>query len=177
MILMNILANIKLPENVYICPTTLDQEKYKIFKLCNGKKLPDDKKLKIHSIGDVSNLPDPKQVPVGFIIIFDDVLTEDPKKTAEFFLGGRHRDLSCFYLGQCYTKLLKKSATRDSFNYLILLRMDETNLRKIYKEYVHDLKFHEFKKVRRVCWEKPYGFLVIDVENGKCHYKNQFVCN
>ncbi len=54
--------------------------------------------------------------------------------------------------------------------------MDETNLREIYEEYVHDLKFHEFKEVCRVCWEKHYGFLVIDVENEKCHYKNQFIC-
>ncbi len=176
MILMTILANIRLPENVYICATTLDQEKYKIFKLCNSKKLSDGRKLKIHSIRDASNLPDPNQVPVGSIIIFDDVLPEDTKKIAEFFLRGRHRDLSCFYLGQCYTKLSKKSAIRSNFNHLILLRMDETNLREIYKEYVHDLKFHDFKELCEVCWEKPYGFLVIDVENEKCHYKNQFVC-
>ncbi len=152
MILMTILANIELPENVYICATTLDQEKYKTFKMCHGKILPDGKKLKIHSIGNVTNLPDPNQVPMGSIIIFDDVLTEDTKKIAEFFLRGRHRDLSCFYLGQSYTKLSKKSAIRGNFNYLILLRMDETNLREIYKEYVHDLKFHELKEVSHRSW-------------------------
>ncbi len=81
-----------------------------------------------------------------------------------------------FYLGQSYTKLSKKSAIRGNFNYLILLRMDETNLREICKEYVHDLKFHKLKEFCRVCWEEPYGFLVIDVENEKCRYKNQFTC-
>ncbi len=118
MTLMTILANIKLPENVYIYATTLDQEKYKIFKLCNGKKLPYGKKLKIHLVGHVSNLPDPNPVAVGSIIIFDDVLTEDAKKIVEFFVRGEHRDLSCFNLGQCYTKLSKKKRNKRRFQLL-----------------------------------------------------------
>ncbi len=122
--------------------------------------------MKIHTIDDVNNLPDPNDVPERSIIIFDDILTENEHKIAEFFLRGRHRKISCFYLTQSYTKIPTKTAIRDNFNYLILLGQDVTNLRVIYKEYAYKVfkKFEEFIQKCVQCWKKKYGVLAIDAE-------------
>ncbi len=71
-ILINILAHIELPKNIYLCTKTVNQEKYKLLNKC--------KKSKIHIIYVVENLPDPNEAPVGSIIIFDDILTKISKK-------------------------------------------------------------------------------------------------
>ncbi len=155
-ILVNILAHIKLPEHIYLCTKTANQDKYKLLQNCRN--------LKIHVIEDVAELPDPNDVPEESIVIFDDVLTLDQKKIAEFYLRGRHRTLSSFYLTQSFTKIPKKFAIRNNFNYLIILKQDNVNLRQIYIEYVNDLTFDEFRQVCMKCWKKPHGFLAIDVE-------------
>jgi len=91
-----------------------------------------------------------------------------------FFLRGRHRDISCFYLSQAYTKIPKKSAIRSNFNYLVIFREDLINLRQLHMEYVTDLSFEKFKHLCNECWRESYGFLVIDMENEQCKYKKKF---
>ncbi len=125
-ILINILAHMKLPKDIYLCTKTAIQEKFKLLNMC--------KKSIINIIDVVDNLPDPNEVPVGSIIIFDDILPENQQKMAEFSLGGRINEITCFYFTQSYTKTPKKSAIRNNFNYLMLLDQDVTNLREIYKE-------------------------------------------
>ncbi len=120
----------------------------------------------------VNKLSNPDNVKKGSIMIFDDILTEDQNKIVKFFVTERHREISCFYLSQSYTKIPKKSAIRGNFNYLILLKQDDTNLRQFFREYICDLKkFEDFKELCMKCWKKNYGFLTIDVE--KCCYTNQ----
>ncbi len=67
-----------MPRNIYLCTKTANQEKYKLLNKC--------KKSKVHIIDVVENLPDPNEVPVRSIIIFDDILTENQQKIAEFSL-------------------------------------------------------------------------------------------
>lgn len=165
--------------NLYLCSKTSFQEKYKLLNELIGsynKNRAGEKKKKInfHQVNSTNDLPEPEQVPCGSVIIFDDILTENQDKIANFFLRGRHRDISCFYLSQGYTKVPKKSCIRENFNYLILFRQDLVNLRQIYVEYVTDLTFEKFKHFCNMCWSDPYGFLVIDVENERCKYKNKF---
>ena len=134
------------------------------------------KKKKFHP-ADCKNLPEPEEIVKGSLIIFDDILTETQEKIANFFLRGRHRDISCFYLSQAYTKIPKKSGIRENFNYLILFRQDLVNLRQIYTEYVTDFSFEKFRQMCAICWKEQHGFLVIYFENKKCKYNNQFNCN
>ncbi len=54
-ILINILAHIELPKNIYLCTKTANQEKHKLLNKC--------KKSKIHIIDVVEILPDPNEVP------------------------------------------------------------------------------------------------------------------
>ncbi len=117
-ILINILAHMELPKNIYLCTKAANQEKYKLLNEC--------KKSKICIIDVIENLPDPNEVTVRSIIIFDDILTENQQKIAEFSLRGRINEIIFFYLTQSYTKIPKRSAIRDNFNYLELLDQDVT---------------------------------------------------
>ena len=78
-----------------------------------------------------NNLPEPEEIGKGSVIIFDDMLTEKQDKIANFFLRGRHRDISCFFLSQAYNKIPKKSGIRENFNFLVLFKQDLVNLRQI----------------------------------------------
>jgi len=116
----------------------------------------------------------PEQTEVGSSIIFDDVLTEGQDKIANFFLRGRHRKISCFYLAQSYTKIPKKSGIRENFNYLIIFRQDNVNLRQLYNEYITGVTFLQFKGICNQCWSVPYGFLTVDIE--KSTFIQNFDC-
>ena len=122
----------------------------------------------------VEVLREREDLEMNSIVIFDDVLTEKQDKVANFFLRGRHRNISCFYLSQAYTKIPKKSGIRENFNYIILFRQDLVNLRQVYTEYVTDVTFEKFRTMCNNCWREQFGFLVIDVESDESKYKKKF---
>ena len=130
-------------------------------------------RISFHTI-QVEALPEPEELEPGSVIIFDDILTEKQDKIANFYLRGRHRGISVFYLSQAYTKIPKKSGIRENFNYIILFRQDLVNLRQICAEYVSDLPFDKFRIICNNCWREPFSFLVIDVEHESCKYKKKF---
>lgn len=172
-VLMTILLHHEPVASVYLCSRTSFQAKYvKLEELINSYS----EKKKNCNVQFTKCTPDdlvlPEEVVENCKVIFDDVLTEGQDKIANYFLRGRHRNISCFYLAQSYTKISKKSGIRENFNYIILFKQDNVNLRQIYVEYVSDLSFEEFKLLCNKCWKLPYGFIVIDVEAG--NYKQKF---
>lgn len=177
-LLLTIILHMKLVKNIYLCSKTDYQEKYQtlheLIYTHNQSRTSKRSRNKFHTIAQVEELPEPEDIEVGSIIIFDDILTEKQDKIANFYLRGRHRDISCFYLSQAYTKIPKKSGIRENFNYLILFRQDLVNLRQIFAEYVTDISFEKFRSICNDCWREPYSFLVIDFENDKCKYKKKF---
>jgi hypothetical protein len=178
-VLLTILLHVRPFWNIYLCSKTTFQDKYNsLQKLVDSynHKGGRRKRIKFHKLTSCENLPQPEDIEIGSVIIFDDVLTENQSKIANFFLRGRHRDISCFFLSQTYTKILKKSGIRENFNYLILFRQDLVNLRQIHLEYVTDLDFEKFRELCNSCWCEAYGFLVIDVDNDSCRYKQKFEC-
>jgi hypothetical protein len=176
-LLLTMLVHIRPFKNVYLCSKTDYQEKYQTLKELvqthNKSKKTKKTMINFHNL-QVDTLPEPEEIEPGSVIIFDDVLTEKQDKIANFYLRGRHREISCFYLSQTYTKIPKKSGIRENFNYMILFRQDLVNLRQIFSEYVTDLTFEKFRSICNDCWREPYSFLVIDVDNEKCKYKKRF---
>lgn len=175
-ILLTILVHMKQFKNLYLCSKTAYQEKYRLLDelIRNYNKGHHHReKITFKRILCTDDLPDPEKIEKHSSIIFDDILTENQNRIANFFLRGRHRNISCFYLSQAYVKIPKKSGIRENFNYLILFRQDVVNLRQLYNEYVTDLSFENFRKLCDHCWRNQYGFLVLDVD-GKCKYKNKF---
>jgi len=166
-VLMTILLHHEPLASIYLCSRTSFQEKYlKLENLVHSYNTGKNSLL----IQFVKLTPDiliePEETEVGASVIFDDVLTEGQDKIANFFLRGRHRKISCFYLAQSYTKIPKKSGIRENFNYLIIFRQDNVNLRQLYNEYITGISFTQFKNICNKCWSLPYGFLTVDIENG-----------
>lgn len=171
-VLMTILLHHEPVASIYLCSRTAFQDKYlKLEKLVESYNKSNRTKLKFVKCTP-DNLMLPEKVDEGASIIFDDVLTEGQDKIANFFLRGRHRKISCFYLSQSYTKIPKKSGIRENFNFLIIFRQDNVNLRQMYNEYISDLSFPKFRSLCNSCWNISYGFLVVDTEEGK--YKQKF---
>jgi hypothetical protein len=167
-ILLTILLHVKPFQDIYLCSKTDFQEKYELLQ----ELIENYKPIKFHKLS--FPLPEPETLKKNSIVIFDDVLTENQNEIANYFLRGRHCNISCFYLSQAYTKIVKSSGIRTNFNYLIILKSDIINLRQIHLEYVTDLSFEKFKQLCNDCWGEPYGFLVIDVDNEQCRYKKNF---
>ena len=175
-VLLTILLHIRPFFNIYLCSRTADQDKYKLLgELIDSYNKKNRKKIKFHLLS-IDNLPEPEKVEREAIIIFDDILTENQDKIANFFLRGRHHNISCFYLSQMFTRIPKKCAIRNNLNYLIMFRVDLINLRQIHVEFITDLSFEKFKQMCNECWREPYGFLVVDVDNEWCKYKKKFEC-
>ena len=110
-LLLTMLMYIRKYPAVYICARTVYQEKYQLLsQLINSHNWRKKCKGKIKFITITPNtLPEPEQIEEDAVIIFDDVLTENQSKIANFFLRGRHRRISCIYLSQSYTKIPKKT--------------------------------------------------------------------
>ncbi|EZA60817.1 hypothetical protein X777_13017 [Ooceraea biroi] len=62
-------------------------------------------------------------------------------------------------------------------NLLILFKQDGTNLKHVYNDHVNtDIPYNDFCALCRSCWQRKYGFVVIDKDsplaNGR--YRNGF---
>ena len=166
-VLMTILLHHEPLASIYLCSRTSFQEKYlKLENLVHSYNTGKNSLLIQFVKLTLDILIEPEETEVGASVIFDDVLTEGQDKIANFFLRGRHRKISCFYLAQSYTKIPKKSGIRENFNYLIIFRQDNVNLRQLYNEYITGISFTQFKNICNKCWSLPYGFLTVDIENG-----------
>lgn len=165
-VVLTILLHRKPLTNIYLCCKTADQAKYKLLsELVEGHN-KSKKKIGYSIITDIENLPLPEKIENNSVIIFDDILTEDQDPIANYFLRGRHRNISCFYLTQSYTKIPKKSGIRDNLNFLILFKLDSVNVRQIYYEYISGLTdYATFKKMCDYCWREKFNFITIDLDN------------
>lgn len=153
-------------ENVYVYSKTLHQPKYQALE----KIISSIKGMKYFAYNTSDEIPDTPRP--NSVIIFDDVICEKQKKICEYFSTSRHYQCDCFYLGQTYSKI-PKQLIRDNANFIILFPMDQLNLRHCYNEKVDaSITWPLFKDMCAKCWEKPYGFLVIDKANG--NYRNGF---
>lgn len=171
-VLMTILLHHEPVSSIYLCSRTAFQDKYQnLEKLVDSYNDRGNRKIKFSKCTP-DTLVLPEKVDEYSSVIFDDVLTEGQDKIANFFLRGRHRKISCFYLSQSYTKIPKKSGIRENFNFLIIFKQDNINLRQLYNEYITDISFEQFRSLSTKCWKLPYGFLTYDSEDSS--YKLKF---
>ena len=121
--------------------------------------------MKCNFFETASDVPDPRDLNSEDenLMIFDDLLLEKQNKCECYYIRGRHSNVDCFYLLQNYFKL-----PRESANFICLFPQDLKNINHIYNDHVgEDMSKEEFRKLRHECWEKPYGFAVIDVTSKK----------
>lgn len=166
--MMNLLLNtngLKF-ENVYIFGKTLHQSKYQYLKTIMTT-VPE---IGFHTFDGLDELP--QNVKPRSICIFDDVTMESQDVIRKYYSYGRHKELDCFYLTQSYI-CIPRHLIRCNINFLLIFKQDELNLKHIYDEHVScpDLSFSSFKNMCDICWNEPFGYLVIDksreINNGR----------
>lgn len=171
-VLLTILMHKKPLKAIYLCSRTASQPKYVLLRQLVSEYNTCKKNANIiYEESTPSTLSMPEQLKANSIAIFDDVLTENQDKIATFFMRGRHRNISCFYLAQSYTKIPKKSGIRENFNFLIIFKQDRINLHQIFTEHiVSDISFQQFTDICASCWGQEFGFLTVDLEDG-CKFR------
>jgi len=173
-VLLTILVYKEPLKGIYLCTRTASQPKYTLLReLVEKYNASEENEAKIiYEESTPPTLSPPEELSTDSIVIFDDILSENQDKVATFFMRGRHRNISCFYLAQSYTKIPKKSGIRENFNFLLIFRQDRVNLHQIYIEHVvSDVSFQLFADICALCWRREYGFLTIDLEDGCKFYR------
>ena len=104
-------------------------------------------------------------------MVFDDLLLERQNKCEAYYTRGRHSNVDCFYLAQNYFKLPRQTI-RENANFICLFRQDLKNVNHVnhvYNDHISsDMKKEEFRNVCKLAWEKPYGFVVVDLTSNRC---------
>lgn len=146
-------------QNVYVHSNSLFQPKYqrlrKIVESIPGMSFT----------GTQAGIIPVDEAKPNSIIIFDDLTSHGQSEIQKYFSMGRHKKLDCFFLCQTYS-FIAKQLLRDNLNLLILFKMDKLNLKHVFDDHVgaSDVNFQEFVNMCNVCWQKPFGFLVINRE-------------
>jgi hypothetical protein len=159
-------------ENIYVYSKSLYQAKYQFLE----QVLKRVKGVGFFKYSENEEVIKPCDARNNSIFIFDDIICDKQNNVSAFFSMGRHKDVDCFYLCQTYTRI-PKQLVRDNANMLVIFKQDNNNLKHIFNNHVNpDMTFTEFENICRLCWNKKYGFLVIDKEsdlnNGR--YRNGF---
>jgi energy-coupling factor transporter ATP-binding protein EcfA2 len=118
-------------------------------------------------------VPDPRDLNDGKknLMIFDDLQLERQNKCETYYVRGRHSNVDCFYLAQNYFKLPRQTI-RENANFICMFPQDLKNINHIYNDHVStDMPKEEFRKLCKMSWEHPHGFVVIDLTSGKNYGK------
>lgn len=152
-------------ENLYVYSKSLQQPKYRYLE---------NLMLGIDEIGyftfsNNSEVIPPVEALPNSIFVFDDVACDKQDAIREYFAMGRHSNVDCFYLCQTYAKI-PKHLIRDNANLLIIFKQDGTNLKHLYNDHVNtDMSYQDFCELCNKCWQRKYGFVVIDKDSSMTH--------
>jgi len=148
-------------ENVYVYSKSLHQPKYRYLERLF--ETIDD--IGYFTFSNNCDVISPRDALPNSIFVFDDVVCDKQDAIREYFSIGRHSNVDCFYLCQTYARI-PKHLIRDNANLLVIFKQDGTNLRHIFNEHVNtDMSYDEFCELCRACWNREYGFVVIDKDS------------
>ena len=148
-------------ENVYVYSKSLQQPKYRYLE----NLFTSIDEIGYFTFSNNSDIVPSNEARPNSIFIFDDVACDKQDAVREYFSMGRHANVDCFYLCQTYARI-PKHLIRDNANLLILFKQDCTNLKHVYNDHVNtDMSYDEFCTLCSDCWQKKYGFLVIDKDS------------
>lgn len=159
-------------ENVYVYSKSLTQAKYQYL----DELLSNVEDINYFPYSNNSDIISPAEALPHSIFIFDDVACDKQDVIREYFAMGRHSKVDCLYLCQSYARI-PKHLIRDNANLIILFKQDGMNLRHIYNDHVNtDMTFEQFSEFCQQCWQKKYGFAVIDKDSemGEGRYRRGF---
>ena len=176
-LLLNIIYERLIPySNLYIFSKSLEQSAYK--KLQERFKNIESEvgKEVSHFYGACKDIIPLSECKHDSLIVFDDCILENQDVIKEYFVMGRHKNISCIYLSQCYSKV-DLQLIRNNLNMLCIFKQNDHYMRKIHNNFVGtDMSFGKFEKICNECWQEDFGFLTINLilkpKEGK--YMNKF---
>ena len=134
-----------------------------------AKDIRDKSDIDCQFYDTAEDVPDPRELNSENknLMIFDDLLLEKQNKCESYYIRGRHSNVDCFYLSQNYFKLPRQTI-RENANFICLFPQDLKNINHIYNDHVsQDMSKEEFRNLCKTAWEKPHGFVVIDLTSKK----------
>lgn len=69
------------------------------------------------------------------LIVFDDYILENQSKIEEYFVRGRHKNISCIYLSQSYS-MVDLKVKRTNCNFLVVFKLSNHYINKFGKIFV-----------------------------------------
>ena len=157
--------------DVYIYSATLYQPAYEYLMSYYGDmekmiKHETNQTVKIgHFLDPDEEIVNPETLDKNYnhVMIFDDVMHMDQKQIKDYFCRGRHSNVNVFYLVQSL-HAIAKHCIRQNANIYILFHHDKKSLKYFHETNCEgDMDFEEFKTFCYKAWEKPYGFVVINI--------------
>lgn len=154
--------------NVYIFSRSVEQQAYQLLK-----KMFEDIAIEIgeqvaYFFDNCENIISVDDCAEDSLVIFDDCVLENQKKIKQYYVRGRHRNISCVYLSQCYT-LVDIKVVRNNLNFVCVFKQNDHYTKKIYDDMVcPDMAYDKFQAICKKCWNGDYGFLSINLTE-KCH--------
>jgi len=163
-LMLNFIYNVKgiTFKNLYVFSRSIDQPAYTQLRKHYEKV---ERVLGTHLAHFYSNCDD--LIPLdecrpNSLVVFDDCLLEQQTKIKDYFIRGRHKQISCVYLSQSYGRV-DMQVIRNNVNLLCIFTQNKHYTQKIYSDFVgSDMTYKEFESMCKKCWVEPHGFMSID---------------
>lgn len=160
---------------LYIYSKTVETDKtYTLLKQIYNEIEDEEGKPIAFFSNDFKNIIPYNECEKDALFIFDDCILEKQSPIQYYFTMGRHKNISCIYLTQCYGKV-DLQLIRTNLNYLFIFQQGSHYIQKIYNDFVSfDMKFEDFIELCRNRWKKEFGFLTINVHDKNNKYEQIF---
>lgn len=176
-LLWNLITKDWIPfKNLYIFTKSIEQKSYQTLQTVY-RTIESKEGMKIaHFYSNCEDIISVDECEPNSLIIFDDCILEKQDQIKSYFTRGRHKNISCIYLSQCYS-LVDLKVIRNNLNFLCIFKQNRHYTRKIYDDFVgSDMSYPQFLLIADDCWKEHFSFLTIDltlkISEGK--YKRRF---
>lgn len=165
----NLLLNLILKENgikfkhLFVFSKSIEQNAYSDLRKSYEQIERKTKKTIAHFFNNCDDLISLDECPEKSLVVFDDCLMDKQDKIKDYFIRSRHKNISCVYLTQSFTKV-DLQVIRNNINFICVFNQNEHYTKRIYQEFVgSDMVFNRFQEICRECWSIPHGFITIDM--------------
>lgn len=110
------------------------------------------------------------------LVVFDDwaaLEQHEHKPINDYFIRGRHKNMSVLYLSQSYKALPAKARKQANF-FCLFNGMTEDDRKDFHSDWIHNMPFKEFDKIYKEITQKPHGFMVVDEQRPNLHIREGF---
>jgi hypothetical protein len=163
-LLLNFIYNVKGVKfkNLYVFSRSIDQPAYTQLRKHYEKVEHALGTTIAYFYSNCSDLIPLDECKPNSLVVFDDCLLEEQTKIKDYFIRGRHKQISCIYLSQSYGRV-DMQVIRNNVNLLCIFTQNKHYTQKIYNDFVgSDMTYQEFEGMCKKCWAEPHGFMSID---------------